>query len=310
MGRHRTQDEKLELGERARGLRAAGRSRREIQRELGIGDELCGQLLRGTEVPDSLARPRAKDEVRAAAVALRKAGKTYDEIAEELGVSKSSCSLWLRDLPHPEEDPERAAAAQERRIEASRVRARLAMDARDEEGQQVAASIAAAVGPVTSRDLLLALAASYWCEGAKRKPWNRQEIVKWMNSDPVLVVLFLEGLAELGISSDRLSLRLHIHESADEHAARTWWAEHTGVPADRFRRSTIKRHNPKTTRRNIGDDYRGCLCISVLQSRTLYIAFAGLVQGLVTGPRAPEEWHDDHVPYVVNGAGCAPSALV
>src|SRR5688572_6580284 len=108
MARHRTQQEKVELGERARALRSAGRSRREIQKELGIGDDLCGQLLRGVPVPDSLARPRAKDDVRAAAIALREAGKTYDQIAEELGVSKSSCSLWLRGVSRA--DPTTALA--------------------------------------------------------------------------------------------------------------------------------------------------------------------------------------------------------
>lgn len=78
--------EKRELGEQARALRAAGRSRREIQAELGIGDDLAKAFLRGVPLPDSLARPRAKDDDREAAVALREAGRTYDQIAAELGV--------------------------------------------------------------------------------------------------------------------------------------------------------------------------------------------------------------------------------
>lgn len=140
---------------------------------------------------------------------------------------------------------------------------------------------------------MLALAVSYWCEGAKRKPWNRKQRVQWMNSDPVLVSLFLEGLELIGIGRDRLSLRLQIHESADELAARTWWATHTGVPSERFARSTIKRHSPTTARKNIGDGYRGCLCITVLQSRELYQVLDGLVQGLAAMPRDIEEWHDE-----------------
>lgn len=300
MARHRTQQEKVELAEQARVLRAAGRSRREIRAELGMGDDLLGALLRGVPLPDSLARPRAKDEARAAAVALRRAGKTYDEIAAELGVSKSTCSLWLRDLPRPEEDPELAEAAKERRLAGLRERARRDCERRDAEGREVAAAAAAAVGPVTSRDLLLALAVSYWCEGAKRKPWNRTEIVIWVNSDPMLVSLFLAGLEAAGIGRERLGLRLQIHENADEPAARSWWAGHVGVPMEQFSRSTIKRHNPKTTRLNVGADYRGCLCISVRQSRTLYLVLQGVVQGLTTGPRAVEEWHDD------DAVPCAP----
>lgn len=96
MGRHRTAEEKRELGERARALRAAGRSRREIQVELGIGDDLAKAFLAGTEVPAALRRPRAKDDVREQAVLMRQRGRTYDDIALDLGVSKSSLSLWLR----------------------------------------------------------------------------------------------------------------------------------------------------------------------------------------------------------------------
>lgn len=109
MGRHRTYEEKLELGEQARALRAAGRSRREIQQELGIGEDLCGQLLVGTDVPDALRRPRAKDDHRAVAEQLRAQGCTYDEIAEEIGVSKSSLSLWLREFAVA--DPDAACAS-------------------------------------------------------------------------------------------------------------------------------------------------------------------------------------------------------
>lgn len=297
MGRHRTQEEKRELGERTRALRAAGRSRREIQAELRIGDDLARQLLAGTEVPDGLRRPRAKDDVRAAAVELRAAGRSYDEIAEALGVSKSTCSLWLRDLPRPEADPERAVQIQERRLAALRSRLRRDRDARDEESRQLTAAAAATLGTVTSRDLLLALAVSYWCEGGKRKPWNRQQMVKWTNSDPLLVSLFLEGLDRLGIDRDRLVLRLYIHETAEEEAARRWWAHHTGIAVERFRRTTLKRHNPKTVRHNVGDHYRGCLSITVLQSRQLYAVLDGLVQGLAALPREVDGWHDgDGVP--------------
>jgi hypothetical protein len=95
VGSHRTPEEKRELQQRARELRAAGRSRREIQAELGIGDDLARAFLSGVPVPDSLARPRAKDAEREAAIAMRAAGATYDQISAELGVSKGSLSLWL-----------------------------------------------------------------------------------------------------------------------------------------------------------------------------------------------------------------------
>ena len=105
MGRQKTRDEKLALAERARQLRGQGLSRREIQAELGIGEDLAKAFLRGTPVPES-RRPHAKHAEREAAIAMRADGKTYSEITAELGVSKGSLSLWLRepDSP-PEQDP-------------------------------------------------------------------------------------------------------------------------------------------------------------------------------------------------------------
>ncbi|MCW2607199.1 MAG: hypothetical protein JWO60_1892 [Frankiales bacterium] len=102
MGRHRTEQEKVELGARARQLREQGWSRERIEAELQVGDTLLGELLAGTRVPTVLRRPRARDDARDLARQLRRAGWTYDQIARELGVAKSSCSLWLRDLPRPE----------------------------------------------------------------------------------------------------------------------------------------------------------------------------------------------------------------
>lgn len=163
MGRH---GKKRELGERARRLRAAGRSRREIQAELHIGADLAKALLRGVPLPDRLARPRAKDEQRACAVALRLAGKTYDQIAAELGVSKSSCSLWLRDLPYPSRDADHEG----RRIEGPRAASRRTQAKREDARQVVKREAADRLGVITSRDLLIALAVSYWCEGGKAKP--------------------------------------------------------------------------------------------------------------------------------------------
>ncbi|MGI8537130.1 MAG: hypothetical protein ACR2K2_11665 [Mycobacteriales bacterium] len=88
-------------------------------------------------------------------------------------------------------------------------------------------------------------------------------------------------------------MRLHIHETANGPAAKQWWSDHTGVPLDRFGRSTIKRHNPKTVRQSRGEGYRGCLCVCVLQGRELYRVLDGLTEGLATGRRDIEQWHDD-----------------
>jgi hypothetical protein len=68
---------------------------------------------------------------------------------------------------------------------------------------------------------------------------------------------------------------VHIHETADIEAATRHWQIVTGAAPDLFRQPNIKRHNPRTTRRNTGADYHGCLQIWVSGSRDLYLKIEG-----------------------------------
>ncbi|MGW5668228.1 hypothetical protein [Micromonospora sp. NPDC003776] len=50
------------------------------------------------------------------------------------------------------------------------------------------------------RQLVLIGAAIYWCEGGKAKPWRPHDCrVRFINSDPLLVALFLRFLDALGV---------------------------------------------------------------------------------------------------------------
>lgn len=209
-------------------------------------------------------------------------GKTYPQIVAELEVSKSSCSLWLRDMDHP--DP--SVEGQARRTAAIRASSARTMALREVEREATKQAVAEALGEITGRDLVLALAVSYWCEGSKAKPWNPTERIAWMNSDPVLARLFLEGLRLVGVPDERIQLRLNIHESADEAQALAWWSRELSWPLTGFQRTTFKRHNPKTIRNNTGASYHGCVVISVLQGKELYRVWDGLVRGLARQPRA------------------------
>ena len=362
MGRHRTAQEKQELGEQARQLRAAGRSRREIQQELGIGDDLAKAFLRGVPLPDSLARPRAKDADREAARAMRRAGKTYDQIAAELGVSKSTCSLWLRDLPHPTASlaesggsapqppvepvevvsPQlRQDRARELRVEGRMLREiadELGVSAktvyywtwdlpvppgakaggdkahmemmrrrywdrvlaeRDAERETVKVEHAERIGRLTPRELEIAAVVAYWCEGCKSKPYDRREQVTFINSDPGLILLFLAWLDQVEFPWEHRVLSLSIHESADVEAATAWWADIAGRPASEFHRAQLKRHNPRTMRKNTGETYAGCLIVRLRQCRILYQQIEGLWEGMMGGLTGAVAASDDDQSRVV-----------
>jgi hypothetical protein len=102
--------------------------------------------------------------------------------------------------------------------------------------------------------------------------------VVFMNSDPALIAFFLRFLDVAGIARNRLVFRVQIHESADVAAAQRFWVEATGADPAQFRQPTLKRHNPKTTRKNAGDNYRGCLRVEVRRGAPLYRQIEGWVR--------------------------------
>src|SRR5215813_7878447 len=263
--------------EQAIALRRAGRSRREIKEILRVGsNETLNDLLAGEPPPEWTRRPNAKDDLHAKARLLREQGYDYNRIAAELGVSKSSVSLWVRDLAWPdrlsyEECRKRAAEGVQRYWAAERC-------VREAQREATRAAAAAEIGTLTKRELLVSGAIAYWCEGSKNKPHFRHDRVVFMNSEPGLIMFFLSFLDAAGIDRDRLIYRVQIHESADVAAAEQFWLALTGAASDQFRKTTLKRHNPKTVRKNVGSNYRGCLRVDVRKSSELYHQIEGWVR--------------------------------
>ena len=180
--------------------------------------------------------------------------------------------MWLRDLPSPE--PRRAAhTAHMNRVRAERIRI---------DREAVKAAVAAEIGGLAERELFVLGVGLSWAEGAKDKPASAQrwESVRFVNSDPTMVRVFLGWLDLLGVPPQRRRLRVAIRQSAVVGEAEEYRREVTGAPAVLFHRSTVKRHNPKTVRRRIGDDYHGCPTVQVLGGGDLYRRIEGWWRGI------------------------------
>ncbi|MFE1267158.1 hypothetical protein [Streptomyces sp. NPDC058757] len=269
------------LREQALTLRREGLSLRQIRDRLKIfNNDLLQRLVKGEPPPEWTKRPRAKDDLRARARELRLQGMTYDQIQVELGCSKSSISLWVRDLPKPE----RRDPAEQARL-ASRKRWEHELAVRDERRRATKADAARSVGAMSERELLLAGVALYWAEGTKDKPYDRRENVIFVNSDPGVIQLYLAWLRLLNVEPERLAYRVMIHMTADVEAAELYWADLVGVPVSALQKTTIKKHNPKTVRKNVGEDYRGCLVIRVARGAELYRRIEGWWSGMVEAQR-------------------------
>jgi transcriptional regulator with XRE-family HTH domain len=275
-----------QLREQAVALRRGGHSRREIKALLGItSNATLDRALRG-EPPEWTRRPNAKDEVRARARELRSQGLDYEEIVAALGVSKSSVSLWVRDMPRPprlsyEETRKRAAEGVRRYWAAER-------PAREARREAVRATAAAEIGDLNDREILIAGAIAYWCEGTKSKSHELRERILFINSDPGLIKFFLRFLRVAQVESAQLRFRVYIHETADVAAAERFWADIIGAEPGSFYQAVLKRHNPRTIRKNVGPDYHGCLRIDALDSAGLYRRIEGWARAALDTGRSAE----------------------
>ena len=255
-------------------LRRQGKSRSQIKQILGpMSNSTLNNALKDEPPPEWTLRPNAKDELRAKARELRGQGLDYEEIAGALGVAKSSVSLWIRDLPTParlsyEECRKRSAEGAARYWAAERP----VREARRAAARETAA---AEIGELTEREIIIAGAIAYWCEGTKSKPHRPSDRVAFTNSDPALIQFFLRFLDATGTPRTDMAFRVFIHENADVESAQRFWLDVTGAPPGQFLAPALKRHNPKTVRKNVGDNYHGCLRIDVHRSAALYRRIEG-----------------------------------
>ena len=90
-----------------------------------------------------------------------------------------------------------------------------------------------------------------------------------------------------GIPRSDLAFQLQIHETADVAAAIQFWLGVTAARPDQFRKVSLKQSNPRTTRRNTGDGYHGCLRVDVMRSCELYRKIEGWASAGTTGAEAP-----------------------
>lgn len=194
--------------------------------------------------------PGAPGDLARGARWLRVRGWSIPEISQLLEVPATTLATWCSAAKLPEPRPDAVEASRRRR-------------------QDRAGAIAAAIGRLDHRDLVILGLVAYWCEGSKIKPWQSSQRVTFVNTDIHLIRMFLRLLDFAGVADEDRRFRIQIHETADVGAAERSWAEDLGFSVDLLQRTTLKRHNPRTNRRNVSAGYRGCLCVTVARSAAL-----------------------------------------
>lgn len=195
-------------------------------------------------------------------------------------MAKSTLSSWLKDVALTDEH---RGQLEQRQVLGGQRRGQAVHALRVARTAQIQGRAATEVGGITDRELFLLGVTAYWCEGSKAKPWSSSAQVAFINSDATLIRLFLRWLALIGVPESALVFTVSIHERADVAAAHRYWSGVVGKPSAAFRKPSLKRHNPKTVRRNTGEAYVGCLTIGVRRSADLNRRIAGWWQGIESG---------------------------
>lgn len=219
------------------------------------------------------------------AIALRRQGKTYNEILAEVSVSKSSLSLWLREVGMSDKQTQRLTAKRH----AAQVRGgQRRREMRKVETEAIFHQAIEDVGPLSHRELFLVGIALYWAEGSKQKAHSPSVGVEFANSDPEMVTLFLAWLRNvIGANDQEISLTIHLHRdylSRYEDIER-YWLEVTKLPRSLVTKPVIKKHNPKTLRKNKGLQYRGLVSIYVRRSTILNRRISGWIHAIIAAPK-------------------------
>ena len=71
----------------------------------------------------------------------------------------------------------------------------------------------------------------YWCEGSKRERDRRLEFV---NSDPMMISVFMKYIRAMGVNEKRVRARITIHAQDDEALTKGYWKKVTELDGSNF----------------------------------------------------------------------------
>jgi len=177
---------------------------------------------------------RTKD--REKAIALRKEGMSYSQIKAELGISKSTLSGWLRDMPLSKSRINALQKSDEVIEKIRQTKRNKKMARRQAVYEKVAEDI------VSSKNIDFVTGFYlYWGEGTKTAEYT----VSLTNSDPSIILSFVQWMILLGVPKKELRVKLHIYNDQDEKKLVRFWSDHTGIPESNFNKSYIKNSSLK-----------------------------------------------------------------
>ena len=220
-----------------------------------------------------------KEEEKRKAITMRKQGKTYSEILAVIPVAKSTLTLWLHDVGMAKYQQQKITDA---RVAAQKKGALARRTQRITKQTDIIGLAAKEIGALSKRELFLIGTALYWAEGSKQKEHNVSQQLVFANSDANMVQCFLNWLEIISVSKDDIYFELYAHVGDNIDRIAQFWSKKVGVSALVLKqRLYLKKGNPKTLRKNVGEQYVGLIRVRVKRSADLNRKVQGWVQGIL-----------------------------
>lgn len=171
------------------------------------------------------------------AIKLRKQGKSYNEIKAALKIPKSTLSDWFSkdaasaDLRRKLNDKSLELHT-ERLRELHRIRGSHLLRAYEEARSEAKMEFE----DLKYNPLFIAGVMLYWGEGDKAGKYA----VRLVNSEPEMLRLFYQFLRVIcRIPQEKIWASVILYPDLQEQVCRSFWAENTGVPVERFTKATV-----------------------------------------------------------------------
>lgn len=211
---------------------------------------------------------------------LRKRGFSYSEIQKLVPVPKSTLSLWLRGVKMR---PLMRKRLEEHRLSVIRDLAKRRKEERTERVRGIKNSAMRDIKEISKRELWLMGLMLYWAVGNHERDDRPSLGVRFSNSDPRLIKLFLEWLTTIGgITRKEIAFDIFIHRDKKRpiRDVITYWSKVTGSPSNYFSHVYFLRRSKKKSVRMDEKKNFGFLRIRVRASTSLLRQINGWIHGV------------------------------
>lgn len=212
----------------------------------------------------TVMKTKLKEEV----LRLRKQGWSYGKISKKLHIPKATVAFWSH---HPKTPLQSQYILTPARLESIKKGWEACRRKRIERTNIIRQQAYNEVEKIQldNNNLWLTGVMLYWAEGAKCKGKHLGHPIAFSNSDPLMIKLFILWLKKiLLITDNEIKIDIYIHENHKYRltTVRRYWSKIIGYPIKKFDRIYFKKHNIKTKRKNIGNNYFGLIKVNVSKS--------------------------------------------